>query len=237
MPGPTGEPGPVLLGGGVLGSAPLGDGDAGHQQGGAGQVGHREALTHQVAACPGLLRHEVEGLARRLPGGRRALRVDSHRALHEGAEERDRARIVDRATALFRKEGYRGVGIDRIMAAADLTRGGFYAHFPSKAALFAEVLGRESDFVRRLRATPDAREVIAGYLDPSNREKVARGCTLATLTNEVPRRASRLRPPRRSSGRGDRGPPPRRSSRSQGARPPGRGPVRRRDRPGSRDRR
>ena len=102
-------------------------------------------------------------------------------------KEATRKRILGRAAALFRREGYRGVGIDRIMAEADLTRGGFYAHFPSKSALFAEVLGQESDFVRRLRASRDAREVISGYLDPENREKVARGCTLATLTNEVPR--------------------------------------------------
>jgi TetR/AcrR family transcriptional repressor of nem operon len=50
------------------------------------------------------------------------------------------------------------------------------------------VLRQETDFVRRMRAASDAREVISGYLDPRNREKVARGCSLATLTNEVPRR-------------------------------------------------
>ena len=80
------------------------------------------------------------------------------------------------------------LAVDRIMAAAGLTRGGFYAHFPSKAALFAEVLAQEPDFARRLRAADDAAEVIAGYLDPANRERIARGCSLATLTNEVPRR-------------------------------------------------
>ena len=77
---------------------------------------------------------------------------------------RTRSRILERAAALFRREDYRGVGIDRIMASADLTRGGFYAHFPSKAALFAEVLRQEPDFARRLDAAADAREVIAGYL-------------------------------------------------------------------------
>jgi TetR/AcrR family transcriptional repressor of nem operon len=105
-----------------------------------------------------------------------------------GHKQKTRERILKRAAGLFRREGYRAVGIDRIMEAADLTRGGFYAHFPSKAALFAEVLEQESDFARRLRAASDAGEVISGYLDPDNREKVARGCTLATLTNEVPRR-------------------------------------------------
>jgi TetR/AcrR family transcriptional repressor of nem operon len=111
-------------------------------------------------------------------------------------KQRTRERILEHAAAAFRAEGYRGVGIDRIMAAARLTRGGFYAHFRSKAALFAEVLGLESDFVRRLRAARDgqrrseasgAEAVIRGYLDPENRDKIARGCTLATLTNDVAR--------------------------------------------------
>ncbi|MDH3687502.1 MAG: TetR/AcrR family transcriptional regulator [Myxococcales bacterium] len=111
-------------------------------------------------------------------------------------KDRTRARILEQAAASFRREGYRGVGIDRIMAAARLTRGGFYAHFRSKAALFAEVLGLEADFVRRLRqargAAPtgspgSAAAVIRGYLAPENRERVAAGCTLATLTNDAAR--------------------------------------------------
>lgn len=108
-------------------------------------------------------------------------------------KERTRTRILDAAAALFRREGYQGVGIDRIMAEADLTRGGFYAHFASKAELFAEVLGRESDFVRRLRASGDAAAVIGGYLDPRNRERVGGGCPLASLTNEMPRRDAAAR--------------------------------------------
>lgn len=109
---------------------------------------------------------------------------------------RTHTRILRQAGRLFRRHGYRGVGIDRIMGAAGLTRGGFYAHFRSKDALFAEVLAGRADFVERLEAAPrgdaatnaeGACAVIAGYLDPANREKVARGCTLATLTNEVPR--------------------------------------------------
>lgn len=105
-----------------------------------------------------------------------------------GHKERTRERILAQAAGLFRRHGYEGVGIDRIMEAADLTRGGFYAHFPSKAALFAEVLALEADFEKRLAAAADARDVISGYLDPANRAKVARGCTLATLTDEVARR-------------------------------------------------
>ena len=119
-----------------------------------------------------------------------------------GHKERTRERILDKAARLFRKHGYRGVSIDKIMAAAKLTRGGFYAHFASKDALFAAVIERETDFIRRLReARSDIPErslagacaVVRGYLDLANREKVARGCNLATLTSEVPRSGATAR--------------------------------------------
>jgi TetR/AcrR family transcriptional repressor of nem operon len=88
------------------------------------------------------------------------------------------------------------------MRAAGLTRGGFYAHFASKSDLFAAVVGGDVDLARRLRASREAaagdpagsaREVIAGYLDPANRERVAGGCTLATLTADLSRASGTAR--------------------------------------------
>jgi TetR/AcrR family transcriptional repressor of nem operon len=96
---------------------------------------------------------------------------------------RTRARILQAAGRLFRRHGYRGVGIDRIMAGA-------------KEALFAAVVDEGTDFVARLRearssgaaeSAEGACAVVSAYLDPANREKVARGCTLATLTQDVAR--------------------------------------------------
>ncbi len=113
-----------------------------------------------------------------------------------GHKASTRERILREAGRLFRRHGYRGVGIDQIMAGARLTRGGFYAHFPSKAALFAEVVDQGTDFVRRLeearsgetpKSVEGACKVVSAYLDPANRNKIARGCTLATLTQEVAR--------------------------------------------------
>ncbi len=111
-------------------------------------------------------------------------------------KERTRRRILREAARLFRRRGYHGVGIDGIMSAVGLTRGGFYGHFRSKAALFAEVLRGEHDFNRRMRArrspdraalTREAHEIVAGYLDPANRERVGRGCFLAALSPDVAR--------------------------------------------------
>ncbi|WP_425607352.1 TetR/AcrR family transcriptional regulator [Roseibium sediminicola] len=41
---------------------------------------------------------------------------------------------------MFNELGYTNVTIDRLMQEAGLTRGGFYAHFSSKAELFVEVV-------------------------------------------------------------------------------------------------
>jgi TetR/AcrR family transcriptional repressor of nem operon len=53
---------------------------------------------------------------------------------------RTRSRIVDAARGLFNRHGFEQVSIDQIMEAADLTRGGFYHHFSSKADLYAETI-------------------------------------------------------------------------------------------------
>ena len=66
-------------------------------------------------------------------------------------KDRTRERVVTAAGRLFRRYGYNGVGIDEIMAAAGLTRGGFYAHFKSKHDLFAAALAEELELARQLR--------------------------------------------------------------------------------------
>lgn len=107
-----------------------------------------------------------------------------------------RARIVREAGRLFRRLGYEGVGIDTVMAAADLTRGGFYSHFKSKRDLFNAVLTDEHEFIERLKArsgtTVDALrkesiEVAQGYLAPENRRRVAKECSIAALAGDAAR--------------------------------------------------
>jgi len=107
-----------------------------------------------------------------------------------------RERIVDVAGNLFRRHGYDGVGIDRIMDAAKLTRGGFYGYFASKAALFAQVISTEHGFnalmKRRSGANPadltdQALEIVEGYLHPDNRDEIGAGCSMASLSVDVAR--------------------------------------------------
>lgn len=110
--------------------------------------------------------------------------------------ERTRQRIIETAAALFRRHGYDGVGIERIMVESGLTRGGFYHHFASKADLLAAVLDGPADFARRIAECgsddPDevraaALKVVDGYLAPANRDRVGDGCSLASLSVDVAR--------------------------------------------------
>ncbi len=51
-------------------------------------------------------------------------------------------RILDVAGPLFYKEGYRAIGIDRLIAEADVAKATFYKHFPSKDDLIVAWINR-----------------------------------------------------------------------------------------------
>ncbi len=110
--------------------------------------------------------------------------------------EATRERILRAAARLFRRDGYEGASIDDIMAAAGLTRGGFYLHFRSKQDLFAAAIGRELEFTRELRRarerSPDdpagaGAKAIDYYLSPGNLGKIARGCTVVSNAADMAR--------------------------------------------------
>lgn len=106
-------------------------------------------------------------------------------------KEQTRESILRAASRLFRERGYNGVGIERIMQEVGLTRGGFYNHFDSKKALFAEVLRWDKDFVDRMKGRPgvslgkEGIQIAMDYLEPRNRKAVGTGCVLTTLTPDV----------------------------------------------------
>ena len=56
--------------------------------------------------------------------------------------EENRERILDNAAQLFRERGFDGIGLNDLMQAAGLTRGGFYGHFESKDDLAAQATQR-----------------------------------------------------------------------------------------------
>ncbi len=92
---------------------------------------------------------------------------------------RTRERIVTAARALFNRHGFEPVSIDQIMARAELTRGGFYNHFPSKAALYAEAVGSYVD------CNPFALRLAQSRRPPPEAPKLARMLIERYLSDEV----------------------------------------------------
>jgi AcrR family transcriptional regulator len=60
----------------------------------------------------------------------------------QGRGEETRNRILDTALDSFARLGYDATSVAQICRRADVTKGGFYHHFPSKQALFLELLER-----------------------------------------------------------------------------------------------
>lgn len=105
-------------------------------------------------------------------------------------KQQSRARILEAARVLFRARGLDGASIHDVMQGAGLTRGAFYAHFADREALVAAVLELEPGLVGAVRDAPGptaAIEVIAGYLDPSQREDVASNCAFVAHAADVRR--------------------------------------------------
>ncbi len=105
--------------------------------------------------------------------------------------ERHRQEIVAASARLFRERGIGGVSVPELMAAAGLTHGGFYGHFPSKSALAAEAIGEASrEISESLRAATAACQddcaaaftaLVETYLSPLHRDQPGAGCPVSAL--------------------------------------------------------
>jgi len=67
--------------------------------------------------------------------------IETPVAIAPAEPSRKRRKMVDAATALFMKQGYGAVSMDAIARAADVSKATLYAHFASKDALFATIVG------------------------------------------------------------------------------------------------
>ncbi|MEO0323358.1 MAG: TetR/AcrR family transcriptional regulator [Myxococcota bacterium] len=108
-----------------------------------------------------------------------------------------RAHLVETARRLFRENGFDGISIDKLMKAAGLTRGGFYAHFASKEALVSEVLRIEAGLIAELDAAIASEaprsgvgEALSRYLDPAHRDALIQ-CPLVAHPIDAKRGASK----------------------------------------------
>lgn len=108
--------------------------------------------------------------------------------------EANRERIVDVAGELFREKGFDGIGLNDLMQAAGLTRGGFYGHFGSKEELAKLACERAlsaggqywKDLADKDRA--GALQALVGfYLSDLHCQHLAKGCAMAALAGDVAR--------------------------------------------------
>jgi AcrR family transcriptional regulator len=109
-----------------------------------------------------------------------------------------RERLLSTATRLFYEEGINGVGVDRVLAEAAVTRATMYRHFPGKEALVVAYLEHEDALIRGLfaaaaeqAATSDAspRDLLALVIDGVAEDATrlhTRGCPFINASAEFP---------------------------------------------------
>jgi TetR/AcrR family transcriptional repressor of nem operon len=110
-------------------------------------------------------------------------------------KEQTRQSILAAAGRVFRRVGYAAAGVDAIMAEAGLTPGGFYAHFASKEALFAELVPhalRQTVLGGGVPSPEDSDPewllgLVARYLSLGHCSEVEKGCPLPPLLADISR--------------------------------------------------
>jgi TetR/AcrR family transcriptional repressor of nem operon len=114
-----------------------------------------------------------------------------------GHRDKIRLKIVHSARRLFNRHGFENVSVNQIMAAAGLTRGGFYQYFKSKSDLYVEALscfftdpswkstweGIEID----LSAAPVGPQIVRAYLSQQHFENIEDSCPMIALPGDVAR--------------------------------------------------
>jgi AcrR family transcriptional regulator len=87
-----------------------------------------------------------------------------------------REQILDAAFNTFAKRGYRDTAMDDIASAADTSKGGVYFHFPTKEAIFRELMRTTAD-----RLAAKVERAVAAETDPIARAEAALHTVLTTF--------------------------------------------------------
>jgi TetR/AcrR family transcriptional regulator, transcriptional repressor for nem operon len=111
--------------------------------------------------------------------------------------EQNRETVINVASRLFRENGFDGIGLKDLMAAAGLTQGAFYKQFASKDDLAAQASERALESAsRRWEAAAEANPkdplgaVIAFYLSMGHREERGDGCPVVALGSDAARQGA-----------------------------------------------
>lgn len=107
-------------------------------------------------------------------------------------KQETRERIVQAAATIARREGLQAASIPRVMRAAGLTVGGFYAHFASKSALDVEVIrtvvgaipGRGLAGLQQLSGLAWIERATTRYLTAAHRDN-SDGCSYPAILSGI----------------------------------------------------
>lgn len=105
-----------------------------------------------------------------------------------------RERLLETASRLFYSEGLHSVGVERILAAAQVTRATMYRHFPGKDDLVVayltqadELMRAQVDAARNENSSPvDIVRAVAHSIADSIRTPGFRGCAFLNAAAEYP---------------------------------------------------
>jgi AcrR family transcriptional regulator len=105
-----------------------------------------------------------------------------------------RTRLLNTATRLFYADGLHAVGVDRVIAEAQVTRATLYRHFPSKDDLLVAYLGQVDEAIRGRTETAQASDAgpddairsIARSIADDIRSPGFHGCAFLNATAEYP---------------------------------------------------
>lgn len=108
-------------------------------------------------------------------------------------KQRTRGTILDSAASLLRARGIGGTRVADVMKGANLTVGGFYAHFDSKEALVEETLRRTTEQLRahlstRIEEKPAVDRpvvLLKRYLSGAHRDGHDMGCPFPAVVGEI----------------------------------------------------
>lgn len=102
-------------------------------------------------------------------------------------------RILNVASRLFKKNGFSATGIDQIMEEADLTAGGFYAHFKSKTDLLEQTIEHSikhsyqilTKDIEHLSRDEKIKTLMNRYVSFQHRDLPEKGCIIPSLASEI----------------------------------------------------
>lgn len=117
-------------------------------------------------------------------------------------EQKTRAReaLLRAGARSLKTNGFNGVGVDGLAAAAGVTSGAFYSNFPSKEAMLEAVIEDElgARFLTDETSTPsEARACLLNFLEEyasaDHSVDAADGCVMPALSADVARAAPRVK--------------------------------------------